>query len=89
MVLSGFFTVVAVVFSLYAVTLTNNYEKLRIAARDNEDHLAKLERELTSLRQSWGQRWKQLEDRDGASAYDGMIMELIRTQLGVPQNQEK
>lgn len=87
-VLCSMLTVISVCASLYAVALTQQFEKLRIHARDNEDALAKLDRELTSLRQSWGQRWKQLEEREGGSGYDALVMELLKTQLGIQTKQE-
>lgn len=88
MVLCGLLTLFSVCCSLYAVVVANNFERLRISARDNEDELAKLARDITSLRQSWGQRWKQLEEREGGNGpYDNLVVELLRQQLQ-PNNTE-
>lgn len=60
------------------------YEKIRVNARDNEDVLAKLERDLKNLRHSCGTRFKKLESTRTQNDLAGMIANA----LGQPQNSE-
>jgi len=89
MVLLGIISVLSFVFSLYALVQCLFFERMRILAKDLDDDLAKLKRQVESMRKSQGDRIRALEAGSGnLSTTDLVLKTLLQNNGTLGQDQE-